>query len=133
MDADLDPCPYHILTSMGGSKKTWRLTKQEIVIQVNPNKLVDYTIMRAWIMVTHVMSNVVLVRGVVLYPLGVTIDFWKEIAYHHPSWQTGASHKALLTMRFIWGQLGKSKKSTMLVRFSSLPHGFELLEGNVHD
>jgi hypothetical protein len=22
MDADLDPCPYHILTSMGGSKKT---------------------------------------------------------------------------------------------------------------
>ncbi len=84
-------------------------------------------------MVTHVMSNVVLVRGVVLYPLGVTIDFWEEIAYHHPSWQTGASHKALLTMRFMQGQLGKSKKSTMLARFSSLPHGFELLEGNVHD
>jgi hypothetical protein len=44
-NVDLDPCPYHILTSMGGLEKTRRLTKQEIVIQVNPNKLVDYTIM----------------------------------------------------------------------------------------
>jgi hypothetical protein len=32
-NADLDPCPYHILTSMGGSKKAQGLTKQEIVIQ----------------------------------------------------------------------------------------------------
>jgi hypothetical protein len=28
IDVDLDPCPYHILTSMGGSKKTQSLTKQ---------------------------------------------------------------------------------------------------------
>ncbi len=33
-----------ILTSMGGSKKVRGLTKQEIVIQVNPNKPIDYTI-----------------------------------------------------------------------------------------
>jgi len=36
-------------------------------------------------------------------------------------------------VRFIGGQSGKSNKSTMLVGFSSLPHGLELLEGNVHD
>jgi hypothetical protein len=36
-------------------------------------------------------------------------------------------------MRFIGGQSEKSKKSTMLAGFSSLPHGLELLEGNVHD
>jgi len=29
---DLDPCPYHILTSMDRSEKTQRLTKQEIVV-----------------------------------------------------------------------------------------------------
>jgi len=29
---DLDPCPYHILTSMGGLKEAWRLPKKEIVI-----------------------------------------------------------------------------------------------------
>jgi hypothetical protein len=44
-NVDLDPCPYHILTSMGGLGKARRLTKQEIVIQVNPNKPADYIIM----------------------------------------------------------------------------------------
>jgi hypothetical protein len=28
----------------------------------------------------------VLVGGVVLYPLGVTLDFWEEIAYYWPGW-----------------------------------------------
>jgi hypothetical protein len=64
-----------------------------------------------------------------LYPLGVTIDFWEETAYLCPSWQIGASHKASLLVKFISGQSRKSNKSTIL---TSLPHGLELLEGNVH-
>jgi hypothetical protein len=36
-------------------------------------------------------------------------------------------------MKFIRGQAGKFNKSIMLVGFSSLPHGLELLEGNVHE
>ncbi len=44
-NANLDPFPYHILTSMGGLKKARGLAKQEIVIQVNPNKLLNYNIM----------------------------------------------------------------------------------------
>ncbi len=32
IDANFDPFPYHILTSMSGSKKARRLTKQDIVI-----------------------------------------------------------------------------------------------------
>jgi hypothetical protein len=36
-------------------------------------------------------------------------------------------------VRFIEGQAKKSKKSTMLVGFFGLPHGFELFEGNIHD
>ncbi len=83
--------------------------------------------------VTHATFNDVLVGGVVLYPLGVTIDFWEETAYYHLGWQTKDSHKASLLVKFIRGQEGKSNKSTMLVRFSSLPHGLELLKGNVHD
>jgi hypothetical protein len=34
--------------------------------------------MQAWTLVTHAMSYDVLIRGVVLYPLKVTIDFWEE-------------------------------------------------------
>ncbi len=78
-DVDFDPCPYHILTYMGGLQKAQRLTKQEIVIQVNPNKLAHYIIMQVEVMVMHAMSYNVLVGGVVLYPLGVTIDFWKKL------------------------------------------------------
>ncbi len=85
-------------------------------------------------MVTHVTSYDVLVEGLVLYPLGITIDFWEETAYYHPGWQTRVSHKASLLVKFIGGgQVGNFFKSIMLVRFLGLPHGIELLEGNVHD
>jgi len=50
------------------------------------------------------LGKVTIVGGVVLYPLGVTIDFWEETAYYQPGWQIRASHKASLLMRFIGGQ-----------------------------
>jgi hypothetical protein len=37
INANIKPCLYYILTSMGGLKKAWGLTKLNIVIQVNPN------------------------------------------------------------------------------------------------
>jgi hypothetical protein len=87
-DADFYPCPFKILTSMGGLKKAQRLTKHEIVIEINPNKPIDYTIVWAQVVVTHVTSYDVLVKGVVLYPLQVAIDFQEETTYYCPSWQT---------------------------------------------
>jgi hypothetical protein len=45
IDVDVEPCPYQILTSMSMSKKACRLTKQKIVIQVNPHRLFNYTTM----------------------------------------------------------------------------------------
>jgi len=36
-------------------------------------------------------------------------------------------------MKFIRGHSRKSRKSIILVGFSSCPHGFELLKGNIHD
>jgi hypothetical protein len=48
------------------------------MIQVNPNKSTNYIIMQAWVVVTHASSYDVLVGGVVLYSLGVTIDFLKK-------------------------------------------------------
>jgi hypothetical protein len=42
--------------------------------------------------------------------------------------------KASLLVRFIEGHGKKTNKLTMLVGFSSFPHGLELLEGNIfHD
>jgi hypothetical protein len=38
------------------------------------------------VVVMHVTSCDMLVGGVVLYPIGVTIDFWEETTYYCPSW-----------------------------------------------
>lgn len=38
INIDFKPCLCQILTSMGGSKNVWRLTKHEVVIQINLNK-----------------------------------------------------------------------------------------------
>ncbi len=89
--------------------------------------------MCAKVVVTHVTSYDILFGGVVPYPLGIMLDFWEEIVYYQLGWQIGASHKALLPMTFIRRQTKNSNKSTMLVRFLGLPHGFELLECDIHD
>jgi hypothetical protein len=44
------------------------------MIQINLNKFLDYGIIWARVVVTHIMFDDVLVGGVVLYPLGVTKD-----------------------------------------------------------
>jgi len=87
-----------ILTSMGGLKKARGLTKQEIVIQVNPNKPTNYTIVWAWVVVTHVTSYDVLIGGVVLYPLWVAIDFGRK---PHTTIQVGI-HELITRLHSHW-------------------------------
>ncbi len=82
-NVDLEPCPYKILTSMGGSEKVHKISKHEVVIQINPIRPTNYTMIYAKVVVTQVTSYNVLFKGVVLYPLGVTLDFWEEISYYY--------------------------------------------------
>jgi hypothetical protein len=79
---NFNSCPYHILTLMNGSKMAQRLTKQEVVIQVNPIKPMDYTTMWARMVVTHATPYDVFVKGALLYPLTVAIDFWEKTTYN---------------------------------------------------
>jgi hypothetical protein len=44
-DVDLDPCPYEIFTSINGLEKSRRLIEQEIMIEGNTNKPINYTTM----------------------------------------------------------------------------------------
>jgi hypothetical protein len=84
-------------------------------------------------MVTHATSYDVLVRGIILYPLGVTLDFWEETIHYRPRWQTKDNHRVFLPIFFIGGHVKKSTKSTILVGFLGFPHGYDLLEGNIHE
>jgi len=53
-------------------------------------------------MVMHPTSYDVLVGGVVLYPLGFTIDFLEEIDYYYLGWQTRTNHKGFITNEIHW-------------------------------
>jgi len=83
-------------------------------------------------MVTQTTSYNVLIGGAILYPLRITLIFWEETTYYQPRWQTGNNRKVFLPITFIRGHARKSNNSMMFIRFSRLPHGFDLLEGNVH-
>jgi len=69
----------------GWFKKDTKVNQaSSIVIQINPNRPTNYTKMQAWIVVTHATSYDVLVEGMVIYSLGVSIDFWEETTYYRP-------------------------------------------------
>jgi hypothetical protein len=66
----------------GWIKEGSRINQEKIMIQINPNKLIDYTIMHARVVVTHVSFYDILIGGMVLYPLRLTIIFWEETKYY---------------------------------------------------
>jgi hypothetical protein len=39
-------------------------------------------------MVTQATSHDVLVGGAILYPLGLTLDYWEKTTYYQPRWYT---------------------------------------------
>jgi hypothetical protein len=57
----------------------------------------------AKVVVTQVTSYDVIIGGVILYPLGITLDFWEEIIYYRLGWQTRDNHKTFLPVTFIGG------------------------------
>ncbi len=81
-NADLEPCSYQILTLMGKLKRVKGITKHGVAIQVNLIRPTNYTMVYAKAMATQATSYNLLVVGAILYPLGVTLDFWEETAYY---------------------------------------------------
>jgi hypothetical protein len=67
---------------MGGSKRVQGITKHEVIIHVNPIRLVDYTIVHVKVVVTQATSYDVLIGGAILYPLIITLAFWEETTYY---------------------------------------------------
>jgi hypothetical protein len=73
-------------------------------------------------MVTHGISYDLLIRRTILYLLGVTIDFFKEIAYYNLGWQIKTSCKPSLSMKLIERQVTKSNDSLCWLYF----HAFHM-------
>jgi hypothetical protein len=97
----LKECPWTISTSIGGTERATSITKSELSLKLNQEDVEDTGFMKVKAIVTEAKSYDVLVGTTVLYPMGITLDFWEEIASYRPGWQAGDGRKTQLPARLV--------------------------------
>jgi hypothetical protein len=97
----LEKCLWTISTSMEGTEHATAITKGELALKLNQDDVQDARFMKGKAIVTEAKSYDVLVGSTILYPMGFTLDFWKETASYRSGWQAGDGRKASLSARFI--------------------------------
>jgi hypothetical protein len=67
----LELCPFQIQTSLGGaSDSSHFMTRERLSMQMRPNHVIDNSKLGVTTVVIAAESYDVLIRGVVLYPMG---------------------------------------------------------------
>jgi hypothetical protein len=74
---------------MGASNKAHGITKINTLVQLNPNHPTNQSTIQIQVVVTNPLSYDVLVWGVVLYLMGIAMNFWEEIISYRLGWQLG--------------------------------------------
>jgi hypothetical protein len=92
----LEECPWTISTSMGGTEHATCITKAKLSFKFNREDVEDAGFMKVKVIVMEAKSYDVLIKTTVLYPMGLNLDFWEEIASYRPGWQAGDVRKAQL-------------------------------------
>jgi hypothetical protein len=64
------------------------MTRKRLLVQMKLNHVTDSSRLGMIALVTTAKSYDVLVRGVVLYPMGFQMDYWMETTIYQPSWQS---------------------------------------------
>jgi hypothetical protein len=70
----------------GGTEHATAITKGELALKLNKDDVEDASFMKVKAIVTEAKSYDVLVGSTVLYPMGFTLDFWKETSSYRPRW-----------------------------------------------
>ncbi len=88
--SELEPCPFQIQTSLGGaSDRSNFMTRERLSVQMKPDHATNSSRLGIIVVVIVVESYDVLIRGVVLYPMGFQMDYWTETATYRLGWQSG--------------------------------------------
>jgi hypothetical protein len=82
----LEECLWTINTFMGGTERAIGITKAELSLKLNQEDVEDVGFMKVKAIVTEAKSYDILVGTTVMYPIGFTLDFWKEITSYRPGW-----------------------------------------------
>lgn len=118
---------------MGGSKKACGIIRQALCIRLQLNQPIDGSIVKVKAIVTNAISYIVLFGGVVLYPMGFTLDLWGKMTSYRVGWQFRDGKSVHLLIHFV-GKGALNPKTTMphLVTFSWIVNcGGDLLNGKV--
>jgi hypothetical protein len=98
----LELCPFQIQTSLSGaSDRSHFITHERLSMQMRLNHVIDSSRLGVTAVVTTVESYDVLVGGVVLYPMGFQMDYWKETVAYRLGWQSGDGRMSQVPVRFI--------------------------------
>lgn len=74
--SELEPCPFHIQTSLGGaSDRSYYMIKESIAVHLRHDHSHDISQVGVCAVVTLAESYDVLVDGDVLYPMGFQMDY----------------------------------------------------------
>ncbi|PTQ39138.1 hypothetical protein MARPO_0047s0110 [Marchantia polymorpha] len=98
--SELEPCPFQIQTSLGGtSDRSYRMTRECISMQLRHGHAQDSLQFGVRAVVTSAESYDVLVGGAVLYPMGFRMDYWTETAAYRPGWESGDGRMSEMPVR----------------------------------
>lgn len=96
---DLDPCPFTIATSLGGTEHPMGLTKAPLQLQFNIGTNA-YTHISLRCVVTNATNYDILLGQQTLYPIGFGHDSWMEEAWFRPRWSQRDGRKEALPIIF---------------------------------
>jgi len=72
----LEPCPFQIQTSLGVTNDRFNfMTRERLSVQMKPNHVTDSSRLGMTTVIIAIESYDVLIRGVVLYPMGFQMDY----------------------------------------------------------
>jgi hypothetical protein len=98
--SDLEPCPFTIVTSVGGMEKAMGYTRHplQLMFGVGSGPLFSHVSLQC--AVTGATNYDILVGQQALYPLGFGVDNWTEEAWIRPGWSAGDGRKELIPVVF---------------------------------
>ena len=98
--ADLEPCPFTIVTSVGGTETALGYTRHPLQLMFGVGSGPLFTHVSLQCAVTGATNYDILVGQQALYPLGFGVDNWTEEAWIRPGWSAGDGRKELIPVVF---------------------------------
>lgn len=128
--ADLEPCPFTIVTSVGSTEKAMGYTRHPLRLMFGVGTGPLYSHVSLQCAVTDATNYDILVGQHALYPLGFGVDNWTEEAWIRPGWAAGDGRKELIPV--VFGASAVTSPVEAMVACSALasdlPCGLTLLE-----